>query len=150
MVPRKAKWDKKIEVWSLRYKKNYFIWYPNGKIKTKIIEVKPKGMEKAVYYYSSGNFKKIGQNMYINDYGPSGRQIGYLSYGKWKEFYEIGKIKKEYCLTVEKDDLYPYLSFKCGIELIYDKNGKVTKIDHKRKCTYGCEELAYEEPVLPK
>ncbi len=115
----------------------------HGIIKKRIIYLKNKSLRKYFLYFSNKQIKKIGQSIFINKPMQGDHIVKWVDYGKWELFFKNGKIKNLFCLTPVHLKEYDIISGeKCGLEIIYNKDGSIKKkIQHKYKCKYGCEEI---------
>lgn len=124
---------------------NIIVWFPNGKIKSKVEIFKNKNdkYRKTVRYYKNSSIKLIGIEKFVRSLSVYNKKVGWIEIGKWKEYYKNGNIKREYCLTpVFKSTNVGYSPEKCGIEKLYNKKGKLVKtVRHRVKCKYGCKEV---------
>ena len=140
-----AKWKERAKVWSYKDSLigNYYVWNKDGSIKSKTIVIKKNKLRKEINYYKNGTIKSKGQEIFDNNQiePHTGELVGWIVFGKWKNYNKSGNLTNEYCLTPYLINDYWEVG-KCSKEIEYSESGKIIKtFDHKRKCKYGCEEV---------
>ncbi len=145
-VPSNAKWDKNIKIWSTgsHTAGDIIIWNENGRLRFKLKTIQKDKVRIEYLYYPNGKIERIGCVRNIKDRFDdiNGAPAGWQAFGKWKEYYLSGVLKREYCYTPVFTVLRYWSPFLCGSEILYDETGKeIKRISHKYKCEYGCDEI---------
>jgi len=145
-IHKEAVWNDAIGCWDYSDKAgNIILWTKDGKIRAQTQHISPtRNIE--IRYHSNGKISSRGIEGFFSNLDEEDGSTGWFAIGKWKEFYESGKIKQEYCYTPVKSEYVYWTVDKCGTEIIYNEDGTVKeKIEHKLQCKYGCDEPPVED-----
>jgi len=133
-IPSYASWNFKLKIWEYKDQRtgSYQSWHGNGKVRNKFIQNKRRSKVREKFYTKSGQLKVLGQSYFEKRKTTRPRSdgklytysIGYRSYGRWREYFETGKVKSDYCLTLvfEEEE-----SLKCHKEIHYPPNGSIIR-----------------------
>ncbi len=145
-VPPNAIWDNNNKIWSMgSYATgDKIIWDKKGLLRFKLKTIQKEIIRMKIFYNPNGKIERIGCVRNIKDRfdDTNGAPAGWQAFGKWKEYYQSGVLKREYCYTPVFTVLRYWSPFLCGSEILYDETGKeIKRISHKYKCEYGCDEI---------